>query len=179
MFFIHKKRNYRCIKHMSGNASIFLQISRDHSDLAVSVSVFTHQPADSPCRFFHFTFRISCLKNLHLLLFFVIGSSVITKQILFQKIQCRCFCKSGFSSGLYPDWFFHIPGKFRKGSNHFVTHIKQLMWFSFRKQLFSDIHCYCHCYMFTDLKEFPDNGMLHWRETGISIQHNCTSFQFF
>ena len=28
-------------------------------------------------------------------------------------------------------------------------------------------------------KEFPDNGMLHWRETGISIQHNCTSFQFF
>ena len=112
MFLIYKKRNSRILKHMACNASVLFQISCNDGNLSITIFLLTNQSADPSCSLLHLSFRVSCLKDLYLVLLFFISFSVVTKQILLQKIQRRSIRKSGLTAWFYPDWFFHILCKF-------------------------------------------------------------------
>ena len=84
---IHKHRNPVILKCLFQIVSIYIHITDDHTDISVSVLLFTYQSADSLCHCICFLSWVPCCMDFQILHSFIIPSRPVPEDISLQKCK--------------------------------------------------------------------------------------------
>ena len=180
---IHKHRNPVILKSLFQIVSIYIHITDDHTDISVSVLIFTYQSADSLCHCICFLSWVPCCMDFQILHSFIIPSRPVPEDISLQKCKFLVLFKSFHRISIQADRFFYLYMIFPRHSDqcryHLLTQSKQLIWMFISIRILPFIHRNCHPDFLAAPHKFQYQPVLHRCKSGKSVKNYNTVFQKF
>ena len=180
---IHKHRNPVILKCLFQIVSIYIHITDDHTDISISVLLFTYQSADSLCHCICFLSRVSCCMDFQIFHSFIIPSSPVPEDISLQECQFPVLFKSFHRISIQADRFFYLytifPCHSDQCRHHLLTQSKHLIGMLIRIRILPFIHRNCHPDFPAAPHKFQYQPVLHRGKSGKSVKNYNTLFQKF